>query len=111
MRPIRYLSLFLALLPAVIETCLAQSTMTPWLTRSADNSRSGWDPHETLLSQATVKSKGIIRATIIPVMGDARGMEAQPLILPSVKTARGTRDVMVLPSMANIVRGVDAHDG
>jgi hypothetical protein len=44
-------------------------------------------------------------------VGDARGMEAQPLILPKVKTARGTRDVMVLPSMANVVRGVDAHDG
>jgi hypothetical protein len=38
-------------------------------------------------------------------------MEAQPLILPNVKTARGTRDVMVLPSMADVVRGVDAHDG
>jgi len=38
-------------------------------------------------------------------------MEAQPLILPGVATARGIRDVMVLPSMANVVRGVDAHDG
>jgi hypothetical protein len=28
-----------------------------------------------------------------------------------VKTAAGTRDVMVLPSMADVVRGVDAHDG
>jgi len=85
--------------------------MVPWLTRSADNSRSGWNPHETQLTQASVESKGIIRATIIPVFGDARGVEAQPLILPKVKTARGTRDVMVLPSMADIVRGVDAHDG
>jgi hypothetical protein len=38
-------------------------------------------------------------------------MEAQPLILPNVNTARGTRDVLVLPSMADVVRGVDAHDG
>src|SRR5947207_15779147 len=38
-------------------------------------------------------------------------MEAQPLILPDVKTAQGTRDVMVLPSMADVVRGVDPHDG
>jgi len=45
------------------------------------------------------------------VIGDARGMEAQPLILPGVMTARGKLDVMVLPSMANVVRGVDAHDG
>ncbi len=93
------------------ESCVAQSTAVPWLTRSADNSRSGWNPHETQLTQASVESKGIIRETIIPVFGDARGMEAQPLLLPNVATARGTRDVLVLPSMANIVRGVDAHDG
>jgi hypothetical protein len=85
--------------------------MVPWLTRSADNSRSGWNQHETQLTQASVASKGIFRATIIPVIGDARGVEAQPLILPNVKTTRGTRDVMVLPSMADVVRGVDAHDG
>jgi hypothetical protein len=58
-----------------------------------------------------VLTKGIVRVTIIPLIGDARGMEAQPLVLPNVKTARGKRDVMVLPSMANVVRGVDAHDG
>jgi len=85
--------------------------MVPWLTRSADNSRSGWNRQETQLTQASVQSKGIIRATIIPLIGDARGMEAQPLILPNVKTDLGTRDVMVLPSMADVVRGVDAHDG
>jgi hypothetical protein len=96
---------------AVTENCVPQSTMVPWLTRSADNSRSGWNQHETQLTQASVESKGILRATIIPVIGDARGVEAQPLILPNVKTARGTRDVMVLPSMADVVRGVDAHDG
>jgi hypothetical protein len=99
------------LLFAVAGNCLAQSTMIPWLTRSADNARTGWNLKETQLTQASVENKGILRATIIPVMGDARGMEAQPLILPNVKTALGTRDVLVLPSMANIVRGVDARDG
>jgi hypothetical protein len=92
--------------------CAAQSTMMPWLTRSADNSRSGWNSHETQLTQASVAAKGILRATIIPVNGDARGMEAQPLILPGVKLADGsTHDVMVLPSMADRVRGVDATTG
>jgi hypothetical protein len=95
----------------VTENCLSQSSMVPWLTRSGDNSRSGWNQHETQLTQASVESKGIFRATIIPLVGDARGMEAQPLILPNVKTPRGIRDVMVLPSMADVVRGVDAHDG
>jgi hypothetical protein len=76
-----------------------------------DNSRSGWNPGETQLTQTSISTKGITRATIIPVVGDARGMEAQPLILPNVNTARGMRDVLVLPSMADVVRGVDAHDG
>jgi hypothetical protein len=93
------------------ETSAAQTPMEPWLTRSADNSRSGWNPRERQLTQGSVANRGIIRATIIPVIGDTRGLEAQPLILPNVKTALGTRDVMVLPSMADIIRGVDAHDG
>jgi hypothetical protein len=96
---------------AAAQESLCESTMVPWLTRSADNSRSGWSPRETELTQASVESKGIVRASIIPVIGDARGMEAQPLLLPQVKTAQGTRDVMVLPSMADVVHGVDAHDG
>jgi len=107
----RHHLLFCSAFLVAIGNCAAQSTMVPWLTRAADNSRSGWNQHETQLTQASVEAKGIIRATIIPVIGDARGMEAQPLILPNVQTALGTRDVMVLPSMANIVRGVDAHDG
>lgn len=90
---------------------LSAQTMVPWLTRSADNSRSGWNARETLLNQNNVAAKGLVRATIIPLVGDARGMEAQPLILPGVHTPLGVRDVMVLPSMADVVRGVDAHDG
>src|SRR5271167_3844102 len=111
MKPCHLFVLIVTLLLGVTETSAAQTTMEPWLTRSADNSRSGWNPRERQLTQASVATKGISRATIIPVIGDARGMEAQPLILPYVKTSLGTRDVMVLPSMANVVRGVDAHDG
>jgi hypothetical protein len=101
---------------AGVVVCLASwhlsaQTMSPWLTRSGDNARSGWNSHETTLTQANLTSVGIVRSTIIPLVGDARGMEAQPLIVPSVTTAMGVRDVMVLPSMANVVRGVDAHDG
>jgi hypothetical protein len=96
---------------AASGNCWAQTTMVPWLTRAADNSRSGWNQNETQLSQASVTTKGIVRATIVPVIGDARGMEAQPLILPNVTTTLGIHDVMELPSMADVVRGVDAHDG
>jgi hypothetical protein len=111
MRSYHLLVLVLTLLVGGGGASWAQTPMQPWLTRSADNSRSGWNSDETQLTQQSVATKGIVRATIIPVIGDARGMEAQPLILPNVKTAGGTRDVLVLPSMADVVRGVDAHDG
>ncbi len=111
MRRARQILLVLIALIASAGPASAQSAMAPWLTRSADNARSGWNAHETQLTADLIEAKGVVRSTIIPLVGDARGMEAQPLILPNVQTARGLRDVMVLPSMANVVRGVDAHDG
>jgi hypothetical protein len=81
-------------------------------TRAFDNIRSGANTHEAILTRDNLVAKGIRRVTIIPVFGDARGTESQPLILPGVKLKDGsTHDVMILPSMANIVRGVDAETG
>ena len=81
-------------------------------TKAFDNARSGTNQNETILSQASVTARGLVRQPTIPVIGDARGMEAQPLILPQVKLADGSvHDVLVLPSMANVVRGVDAETG
>jgi hypothetical protein len=106
----RFMQLSAATVAATALSLSAQ-TAVPWTTRAHDNQRSGWNNQETLLSQANVAAKGIVRKTIIPVIGDARGMESQPLVLPAVTTAQGVKDVMVLPSMANVVRGVDAHTG
>src|SRR5207302_9280441 len=87
-------------------------TLQPVTTRTFDNSRSGANTSETILTRDNVVAKGIRRVTTIPVYGDARGTESQPLILPGVKLKDGsTHDVMIQPSMANIVRGVDAETG
>jgi hypothetical protein len=104
-------NLFVVTAYSILALTLHAQQMQPWLTRSADSARTGWNSHETSLTQANVKSKGVSFKTVVPLVGDARGMEAQPLILPGVTTSRGVRDVMVLPSMADVVRGVDAHDG
>ncbi len=87
-------------------------TLPPVVTRAFDNSRSGANTKEMILTRDNVLAKGISRVTTIPVYGDARGTESQPLILPGVKLKDGsTHNVMILPSMANIVRGVDAETG
>jgi hypothetical protein len=76
-------------------------TLQPVTTRAFDNRRSAVNTGETILTRDNVLAKGVRRVTIIPVFGDARGTESQPLILPGVKLKDGsTHDVMVLPSMA-----------
>jgi hypothetical protein len=85
----------------------ASAQEMPWLTRSHDNQRTGWNSTETVLTQASVRTKGVRLATIIPVCCDARGVEAQPLIVPNVNG----HDLMYLPSESNDVRAVDAHTG
>ena len=47
MKPCHLCLLICTFLFAAAENCVSQSTMVPWLTRSADNSRSGWNQHET----------------------------------------------------------------
>jgi hypothetical protein len=99
----------------VLALCLctpALAQVTGVYTRSFDNARSGHNPNETILTESAVATKGIKLQTVIPVIGDARGMESQPLILPAVKVVDGsTQDVMILPSMANVVRAVNAETG
>ncbi len=102
---LRWIALGLFCVPVV-----AQQTV-PWLTRGGSNDRGGWNSHETQLTQNSVITKGVSLVTVVPLCCDARGMEAQPLILPNVNTAKGKRDVMILPSMSDSVRGVDAHTG
>lgn len=88
----------LALLAACTLCAGAQSITT----KSYDNARTSANTVETVLTPAAVRAKGMRKLPSIPVVGDARGMEAQPLV------ANG---VMFLPSMANVIRAVKAIDG
>jgi hypothetical protein len=58
--------------------------MSPVLTRAYDNARSGATYNETILTAANVRKRGIVRICSIPLLGDARGTEAQPLIEPAI---------------------------
>lgn len=104
----------LPLLPLLLLLLLALSAhaqMVPWTTRGGDQVHSGWNSNETVLTLQSVKTKGVTLQPPIPVIGDGRGIESQPLIDTGVSIGGASRDVMVLPSMADVVRGVDAHTG
>ncbi len=57
------------------------------ITRAYDNTRSGANTQETLLTPAAIRQRGIKRLFTLALPGDARGCEAQPLIAPGVTLA------------------------
>jgi len=84
----------------------------PITTRSYNNSRTGLNDQETDLTPASVGTRGIAKLFSLRLPDDARGTEAQPLIVPNVKLANGSvHDVVYLCSMGNHVYAYDAGDG
>nr|WP_321985305.1 hypothetical protein [uncultured Lichenicoccus sp.] len=81
-------------------------------TRSFDSARTGHWPHETVLTQANVKARGLVLTRTLPLYGDARGTEGQPLIVPQVKRAdRSVHDILITATMADYVQGFDVESG
>jgi outer membrane protein assembly factor BamB len=81
-------------------------------TRSYDNLRSGANTQETVLTPAAVRARGIRHLFTLPLPGDARGCEAQPLIVPDVMLKDGSKhDIVYVATMANQVYAFDANDG
>lgn len=80
-------------------------------TRSYDNARSGANLGETVLTPAAVGQKGIEVLHSLTLPGDARGVEAQPLVVPDVEIAGGRREVIYVATMANRVFAFDAATG
>ena len=81
-------------------------------TRAYDNFRSGTNMQETILTPAAIRTRGIRRLFSLALPGDARGCEAQPLIVSGAKLADGsTRDVVYVATMANQIFAFDANTG
>jgi hypothetical protein len=84
----------------------------PVITRSYNNARTGVNDQESELTPDRVGSRGIAKLFSLPVPDDARGVEAQPLIVPDVRLANGSvHDVVFLCSMGNHVYAYDANVG
>jgi PQQ enzyme repeat len=81
-------------------------------TRSYDNTRAGANTQESILTPASISQRGIKRLFTLSLPGDARGCEAQPLIVPGVRLTDGSsHDVVYIATMANQVFAFDANTG
>ena len=82
------------------------------LTRSFNNHRTGCNLEETILTPEGVRAHGIRLLYEIRLPGDARGMEAQPLVVPDLEMADGKRhEVLFAATMNNDVAAYDAATG
>jgi hypothetical protein len=78
------------------------------VTRAFDNARGGTQYDEHTLSPAEVRRRGVSRLFRLPLPGDARGMESQPLVAAGVaKPGGGSRDLLLCATMANDVYAFD----
>ena len=106
--------LYLLFMVAALVAKLAHGQQ-PILTKSYDNARTSANMSETILTPAALKAQGMTKLPNIPVIGDARGMEAQPLVdvigIGATPQPPFIYSVMILPSEANIIRGVDPATG
>jgi hypothetical protein len=80
-------------------------------TRSYDRMRSGATDHETVLSAAAVRTRGIVKLLSLAIPDDPR-LEAQPLAVGGVHMADDrAHDVIFQASMGNCVYAFDAQSG
>ncbi len=80
-------------------------------TRAYDNTRAGANTQESTLTPTAIRSRGIKRLFTLPLPGDARGCEAQPLVASGVRIGGRQYDVVYVATMANQVFAFDANSG
>ena len=93
-----------ALMLALIVTSSAFAT-TSVLTQDYDNTRSGANLNETILTPATVSSATFGKLFSYPVDEE---VHAQPLYVPNLSIAGGTHNVVYIATMGNSVYAFDA---
>jgi hypothetical protein len=89
----------------------AASTTMNVITRGYDNNRSMCNPTETILTPTAIATKGIRKIFDLPFEGDARGMEAQPLLVNNLTFPDGrVHNVMFSATMTNQIWAHDADN-
>ncbi|MGD0961493.1 MAG: hypothetical protein ABSB19_16915, partial [Methylomonas sp.] len=82
-------------------------------THHYDNSRSGWNSHETLLTPASVADAALFGMLSSVTLDDQ--VDAQPLVVPNVQIGAGNyigiHDVVYVATANNTVYAIDASSG
>lgn len=110
-------SIYCALLAILGAGILPTASAEDVLTYHYNNSRTGWDPHETVLTPASVGGDAIAGLGgdgfgVIATAHLGSGLIGHPLIVTNVAVAGlGTHDVAYVVSNYNYVKAIDAITG
>jgi len=102
---LRVIATIVTLVLGAVVTKSTASTGADYLTFHYDNLRTGWYPHETRLTQASVSSGGFSIVATLAVDGN---VYAQPLYVRGVHMASGTHNVLIVASEYDSVYAFDA---
>ncbi len=91
---------------------LLASGQTSVTTYHYDDYRTGWNPNESVLTPAKVRSKSFGRLRTVRLDDQ---VDAQPLVVPGVQITagkyQGTHDVVYVASESNRIYAIDVHSG
>lgn len=105
MRLLRIFQYYLALFCISVPALVAQVSV---LTQHNDNSRTGQNLQETVLTTSTVNAANFGMLFSLPVTGN---IFAQPLYVPALTISGGTHNVVYVATAANNVYAFDADNG
>ena len=111
----RSASLIARILPAaVVLACTASGfaqAPAEWSTSSVDPARDAWQQGASKINPDTVKNLQLLWK--VKVENKTMGMQSfrEPLIIPNVRTASGTKTVAYLAGASNDVYAIDADSG
>ena len=93
---------------ALVSSSITAAAQVNVYTRSNDNSRTGQNLQETILTPALVNATNFGKLYTIPTDGQ---IYAQPLYVSNLAIAGGTHNVVFVASMLNTVYAIDADSG
>ena len=103
---LRWLKTLSLLTIVLVASASAAHAQTDWTTFGFDQQRTGYNPHETILSQANVSRLGVKWST--DVWGT---MLAQPTVVNNVMTAAGLKTLVFVATLYGDVDALDAATG
>jgi outer membrane protein assembly factor BamB len=99
------------LLAAAVVFSLTRTYAADWLTDGADPQRTNWQREEKILTTANVKDMKLLWKTRLDNLPRQMHALLEPLVIGSVNTARGPKELVIVAGVSDNLYALDAANG